>query len=70
MLMHLEAAVAVSHLRVLSIDASKLGSLAVGKVIHCSLGKVEAIGSVVDGQDVDSLAIVSDSVAGTALYKN
>ena len=65
--MHLEATIAGSHLRILSLDASKLCSLAVGKLVHCGFGKVEAISSVINGQDIDSLAVVGDSVAGAAL---
>lgn len=64
---HSEAAVAGSHLRVLSINTSKLCSLVVGEVIHRELAKVEAITSVVDGQDIYSLAVVGDPVAGAAL---
>lgn len=63
----LEATVAGGDLRILSLDASKLRSLAIGKVIHGSLGKVEAIGGVVDCKNVDGLAVVGDAVAGTAL---
>lgn len=64
---HLEATVAGGNLRILSIDASKLCSLTVGELIHGCLGEVEAIGSVVNCQDVDGLAIVCNAVAGTAL---
>jgi hypothetical protein len=63
----LEATVAGSHLCVLSIDASKLSSLAVGKIVHSGLGEVESSSGVVDGQDVDSLSVVCDSVACAAL---
>lgn len=65
--MRLEATVAGSYLCVLSLDASKLSSLPVGKVVHSGLGKVESIGGVVNGQDVDSLSVVCDSVASAAL---
>lgn|SRR5690348_4368976 len=62
-----EATVASSNLSVLGINATKLGSLAVGKLVHGGLGEVETSGSVVNSQNVDGLAVVCDAVAGTAL---
>jgi hypothetical protein len=63
----LQAAVADSDLSILCLDATKSLSLAVCEVIHGRLGKVEAIASVVNGKNVDGLAVVGDTVAGTAL---
>lgn len=54
-------------MRILCVNASELSSLTVCEVIHGSLGEVEASSSVINGQDVDSLAVVCDAVAGTAL---
>jgi len=51
----------------LSIDAAELVSLAVGELVHCLLGNVETVTSIVDRKNVDRVAIVSDTVAGTAL---
>jgi hypothetical protein len=65
--LRLETTVAGGYLSVLRIDATKLSSLAVGKLVHGGLGEVETSGSVVNGQDVDGLAVVCDAVAGTAL---
>lgn len=65
----LETAVADSNLSVLSVDAAKGNSLVVGKLIHCALGEVEAVGSVVHSKDVDGLSVVGDAVAGTALVR-
>jgi hypothetical protein len=54
-------------LGILGVDASKLGSLTVCELIHGCLGEVEAISSVIHSQDVNSLALVGDSIASTAL---
>jgi hypothetical protein len=64
---YLEATVAGSYLGVLSINATELSSLAVGELVHGGLGEVETSCSVVNSQNVDSLAVVCDAVAGTAL---
>lgn len=65
--LHLEAAVAVSNLGILSINTAKSRRLAVGEFVHSCLGEVEAIGGVVDSQHVDGLAVVGDAVASSAL---
>jgi hypothetical protein len=52
----------------LRLDAAKRLSLTVGEVVHGRLGKVEAVGGVVDSEDVDGLAIVCDTIAGPALW--
>lgn len=62
-----EATVAGGNLGILSIDATKLRSLVVCELVHGGLGEVEASSGVIDGQNVDGLAVVGDSVAGTAL---
>lgn len=66
---HLQPAVAGGNLGELRINASKLGSLAVSKVIHRRLGKVETARSVVNGEDIDCLPVVCDAVASAALIK-
>lgn len=63
----LETAHVDANLSVLSIDATEGSSLAVGELVHGSLGEVEASAGVVNGEDVDGLAVVGDAVAGTAL---
>lgn len=63
----LKTAVADSDLLVLSIDAAEGSSLAVSELVHGSLGNVETSASVVDSKDVDGLAVVGETVAGTAL---
>lgn len=63
----LKTAVADSDLLVLSVDAAEGSSLAVGELVHGSLGNVEAGASMVHGKDVDGLAVVGETVAGTAL---
>jgi hypothetical protein len=63
----LKTAVADSNLGVLSLNATKGLSLTVGEVIHGRLGEVEAVAGVVDSKNVYSLAVVGDTVAGTAL---
>ena len=63
----LQTAVAHRDLRVLGVDATKLGSLVVGQGIKTLLVDVEAGGGVVDGEDVDGLAVVGQAVAGAAL---
>src|SRR5687768_15586973 len=63
----LQAAVASSNLGVLSIDTTESRSLAVGKLVHGCLGDVEALGSMVDSEDVDGLSVVGDAVACSAL---
>lgn len=65
--MRLEATVAGSYLCILSIDTSKCSSLPVGKIVHSGLGEVESSSGVVNGQDVDRLSVVCDSVASAAL---
>lgn len=64
----LQATVADRDLRILSLNTSELHSLTVGEVIHSSLREVEAGSRVVDSQNVDCLAVICYTVAGTALY--
>lgn len=64
----LQAAVAERDLGGGSLDAAKGGGLAVGEVVHGSLGDVEAAAGVVDGEDVDRLAVVGQGVALAALW--
>ncbi len=66
--MHLKATVASSNLGILSIDTAESSRLAVGQLIHSPLGKVEAVGGVVNSQNVDCLAVVCDAVASAALW--
>jgi hypothetical protein len=54
-------------LSVLGIDATESRSLAVREVVHGRLGEVEAVAGVVDSENVDGLAVVGHTVAGTAL---
>ena len=63
----LQSAVTDGNLGVLCVDASECLSLAVGKLVHSLLGEVEAVGGVVNGKNVDGLAVVCDAVASTAL---
>jgi hypothetical protein len=63
----LQSAVAGSNLGVLRINTSKSGSLAVGKLIHGCLSKVETLGSMVDSENIDGLSVVGDAVACSAL---
>lgn len=63
----LDLAVAVRNLHVLRIDTSELRSLVVRQSIHGALSKIEAGGSVVDGEDINRLPIVGDAVARAAL---
>jgi hypothetical protein len=64
---HLKTAVADSNLGILSLDATESLSLAVREVVHRRLREVETIASVVNSKNIDGLAIVSNTVAGTAL---
>jgi hypothetical protein len=64
---HLQATVADGNLSILCLDTTKSLSLAVCEVVHGRLGKVEAITSVVNSENVNGLAVVGDTVAGTAL---
>jgi len=63
----LEFALAGGDLDVLGVDTAELRCLVVGQGIHGYLTNVEASCGVVNGKDVDGLAIVCDSVAGAAL---
>jgi hypothetical protein len=63
----LKTAVADSNLLVGGINTAKGSSLAVGELVHSSLGNVEASTGVVHSKDVDGLAVVGKAVAGTAL---
>ena len=56
-----------ADLSVLGVDATEGSSLAVGELVHGRLSEVEASAGVVNGEDVDGLAVVGDAVAGTAL---
>ena len=64
---NLKTAVAAVDLSVLGINAAESGSLAVGKLVHGSLGNVEASAGVVHGKDVDAVAVVGEAEALTAL---
>ena len=63
----LQATLVGRNLGVGGVDATELGSLVVGQGIETLLVDVEARSSVVDGKDVDGLALVGDAVAGAAL---
>lgn len=63
----LQSTVAGGDLSILCLNATKSLSLAVGELVHGCLGKVEAIAGVVNSKNVHGLAIVCDTVAGTAL---
>jgi hypothetical protein len=63
----LQSAVAGSDLSVLGIDATESLSLAVREVVHGRLGEVKTVTSVVDSENIDSLAVVGHTVASTAL---
>lgn len=52
-----------------SIDAAEGDSLAVGEGVHGVEGNVEARGGVVDGEDVNGLAVVGELPAGAALVR-
>lgn len=65
----LESTVAGSNLLVLRIDAAKLTSLTIGKLVHGLLSDVESISSVIDSCDVDGLAVIGNAIASTALFK-
>lgn len=54
----------------LGINATKLSSLAVSKVVHGAQSEVEAGTGVVDGENVDALAVVGELPAGAALLKH
>lgn len=51
------------------IDTAKGDSLAVGEGVHGVEGNVEAGGGVVDGENVDGLAVVGELPAGAALVR-
>jgi hypothetical protein len=63
-------ALAICNLLVGRINSSKLRGLVVRQSVHRSLGEIEATSSVVDGKDIDRLALVCDAVAGTALRES
>lgn len=50
-----------------SIDTAESVSLVVRELVHSALGQVEACARVVDGEDVDGLAVVADRVTLAAL---
>ena len=64
---HLQSAVASCDLGVLCLNATESLSLAVGEIVHGGLGDVETVASVVDSKNIDSLAVVCDAIAGSAL---
>lgn len=64
---NLQATVAHIDLSGSRIDAAQSNSLAVGKVVHGVQCDVEAGSGVVDGKNVDGLAVVAELPAGTAL---
>lgn len=65
----LQTAVADGNLGSGRIDAAEGDSLAVGQGVHGVQSNVEASGSVVNGENVDGLAIVGELPAGTALLR-
>jgi hypothetical protein len=64
----LQAAGACGDLGGSGIDTAQGDGLAVGQGVHGVQGNVEARGGVVDGQDVDGLAVVGELPAGAALW--
>lgn len=62
----LKAAVANRNLGSSSIDATELDRLVVSESVHGGLGNVEASSNMVDGKDVDALALVCELPAGAA----
>lgn len=63
----LQAAGAEADLLRLGLNAAEAAGLAVGEVVHGGEANVEARG-VVDGEDVDGLAVVGELPAGAALF--
>lgn len=63
----LETAVAHSHLRGSGRDTSEGNGITVGQSIHGVEANVEASTAVVNSQDVDGLAAVSELPAGAAV---
>jgi hypothetical protein len=66
---HSNLALAICNLLVGRINSSELRGLVVCQSVHGSLGEIEATSSVVDGKDIDCLALVCDAVAGTTLIE-
>lgn len=64
----LETAHVQSDLRIRRLDTSQLRGLVICQFVHGALGKVEAVGGVVDCEDVDGFAVVGYAVACAALY--
>lgn len=62
-----EPAVAQSHLRDIGLDAAKLDSVAVRQVVHGGEANVEAGCRMVNGQNVDGLAVVASRPARAAV---
>lgn len=62
-----QSAVLAGDPRRLGVDPAELDSLPTGELVHGLLGDVEALGGVVDGEDVDLLALVLEAVADAAL---
>ena len=62
----LQAAVLGGDLGGLGVDTAELSSLAVGEGVHGIEGDVEASSGVVDGKDVDGLALVLELPASAA----
>jgi len=65
----LQSTLVDSNLGILRVDAAKISGLVVGQIVHGGLGQVEAVVGVVNGQDVDGLAVVGDAVASAALIR-
>lgn len=63
----LDLAVGLGNLDILRIDAAHLPGITVCQVIQGGLGDIESIGGVIDGEDIDGLAIVGQTVARAAL---
>lgn len=49
------------------IDTAQSVGLVVGELVHRRLGQVETVAGVIDGEDIDRLAVVADRVALAAL---
>jgi len=63
----LDIALAGRNLHICRIDTTELGGLVVRQGVQADFAEVEAGSGVVDGEDVDGLAFVCDTVASTAL---
>lgn len=64
----LQAAVAKSDLGNHCVDMAETHGLVVGQLVHSRQGHVNTISGMVNGQNVDGLAIVRGRPASSALY--